>query len=61
MPDVRCEGGASPLVRRQEFVDDDLSLVPGWMGEAALVEREINKAIDEVRASEGKRMDTNQS
>ena len=39
LSDVRREGGASSLVRRQEPADDDLPLVPGRLGEAALVER----------------------
>ena len=36
---VRREGGASSLVRRQESIDHDLSLVPGPLGQAAFVER----------------------
>ena len=37
MPGVRREGGASSLVRRQEPVDHKLPLVPGELGQAALL------------------------
>ena len=37
--DLRREGGAGSLVRRQEPIDHDLSLVPCRLGQAALLER----------------------
>jgi len=39
MPDLWREGGAGSLVRRQAFVDDDLSLVSGRLGKAPFLER----------------------
>ena len=38
MPEVRREGGAGSVVRREEPVDHDLSLVPGRLGQATFVE-----------------------